>query len=325
MAHAAPEPKITMCHLPPGNPENIQTISIGESAIQAHLDHGDGIGDCENDFALITVTKNVVNDNDGDKNPSDFTMIVSNSDNEIVTFPGSSSGTTILIPDGDYSVSEIADAEYSSFSSDACTGTAQLLDVIRCTITNDDIDLTSSASLTVIKTVINDDGGNKTASDFTMLVDATNPSQSIFAGSKGTVVSIDPGDYSVSEIADAEYSSSSSSDCIGDATTGEFLTCTITNDDKSTPPSGKAFLTVIKNVINDDAGTQSASKTNPTKNNFPGDENGTKLIIDAGLYNVTETGPSGYDASFSQCTGTASSGNDLTCTITNDQLHHHSN
>jgi hypothetical protein len=259
MAHAAPEPKITMCHLPPGNPENIQTISIGESAIQAHLDHGDGIGDCENDFALITVTKNVVNDNDGDKNPSDFTMIVSNSDNEIVTFPGSSSGTTILIPDGDYSVSEIADAEYSSFSSDACTGTAQLLDVIRCTITNDDIDLTSSASLTVIKTVINDDGGNKTASDFTMLVDATNPSQSIFAGSKGTVVSIDPGDYSVSEIADAEYSSSSSSDCIGDATTGEFLTCTITNDDKSTPPSGKAFLTVIKNVINDDAGTQSAS------------------------------------------------------------------
>ena len=90
MAQAAPEPKITICHLPPGNPENIQTITVGESAVQAHLDHGDEFGDCETDFALITVTKNVVNDDDGDKDPSDFTMIVNNSDNEIVTFPGSS-------------------------------------------------------------------------------------------------------------------------------------------------------------------------------------------------------------------------------------------
>jgi hypothetical protein len=56
--------------------------------------------------------------------------------------------------------------------------------------------------------------------------------------------------------------------------------------------------------------------TNPTKNNFPGNENGTTLIIDPGLYNVTETGPSGYDASFSECTGTAASGDILTCTVT---------
>jgi len=259
IASAAPEPKITICHLPPGNPENIQTISIGNSSLPAHLDHGDGLGDCETNFAVITVIKNIINDNDGSKTASEFTMVLTDSSGDIETFPGSSSGTTILISDGPYSVSEIPDAEYSSSSSLDCTGTAEAGDVITCTITNDDIDLTRSASLTVIKNVTNDDGGNKTASDFTMLVNATNPSQSSFAGSNGTVVSIDPGDYSVSEIPDAEYSSSSSLDCIGEANPGEFLTCTITNNDKSTPPPGKAFLTVIKNVINDDAGTQFAS------------------------------------------------------------------
>ena len=95
IAYAAPEPKITICHLPPGNPENIQTISVGNSSLKAHLDHGDGLGDCETNFAVITVVKNVINDNDGSKTPSDFTMVVTDSNDEIVTFPGSSSGTTM--------------------------------------------------------------------------------------------------------------------------------------------------------------------------------------------------------------------------------------
>ena len=36
---AGPEPKITICHVPPGNPENIQVITIGESAWPAHQTH----------------------------------------------------------------------------------------------------------------------------------------------------------------------------------------------------------------------------------------------------------------------------------------------
>ncbi len=39
--------KITICHLPPGNPENVQTISIDESAWPAHAEHGDSIGECD--------------------------------------------------------------------------------------------------------------------------------------------------------------------------------------------------------------------------------------------------------------------------------------
>jgi outer membrane biosynthesis protein TonB len=39
--------KITICHIPPGNPFNAHTITVGESAVQAHLDHGDYLGPCE--------------------------------------------------------------------------------------------------------------------------------------------------------------------------------------------------------------------------------------------------------------------------------------
>lgn len=41
------EQKLTICHSPPGNPENKQTIEVGTSALQAHLDHGDKIGPCD--------------------------------------------------------------------------------------------------------------------------------------------------------------------------------------------------------------------------------------------------------------------------------------
>ena len=38
--------KITICHFPPGNPGNCQTISVPFSALSGHLAHGDTIGDC---------------------------------------------------------------------------------------------------------------------------------------------------------------------------------------------------------------------------------------------------------------------------------------
>jgi len=40
--------KCTVCHLPPGNPANAQTLTIGCSAVQAHLRNhpGDCLGPC---------------------------------------------------------------------------------------------------------------------------------------------------------------------------------------------------------------------------------------------------------------------------------------
>ncbi len=43
------EQKVTLCHVPPGNPENAHTIEVSESAVEAHLAHGDILGECEED------------------------------------------------------------------------------------------------------------------------------------------------------------------------------------------------------------------------------------------------------------------------------------
>jgi hypothetical protein len=45
---ASDHDKCTICHLPPGNPANAQTLTIGCSAVQAHLRNhpGDCLGPC---------------------------------------------------------------------------------------------------------------------------------------------------------------------------------------------------------------------------------------------------------------------------------------
>ena len=45
-AESKPPEKITICHIPPGNPENAHAITISVNALEAHLAHGDVIGDC---------------------------------------------------------------------------------------------------------------------------------------------------------------------------------------------------------------------------------------------------------------------------------------
>jgi hypothetical protein len=38
--------KVTVCHIPPGNPDNAHTITVGEPALEAHLAHGDTEDEC---------------------------------------------------------------------------------------------------------------------------------------------------------------------------------------------------------------------------------------------------------------------------------------
>jgi hypothetical protein len=96
-----------------------------------------------------------------------------------------------------------------------------------------------AATLTVIKNVINNDGGIAVPENFTMLVTGTNVSTTTFPGSaSGTVVTLNPGSYSVDEVASAFYIKSFSADCVGSIGAGENKTCIVTNDDMatSTPP-----------------------------------------------------------------------------------------
>jgi hypothetical protein len=43
--------KVTICHIPPGSPENRHEITVGESAVAAHIrEHGDMVGPCQPDL-----------------------------------------------------------------------------------------------------------------------------------------------------------------------------------------------------------------------------------------------------------------------------------
>ena len=97
----------------------------------------------------------------------------------------------VRVDPGAYAVSEGAHDGYAvSYSAD-CTSTLAIGETKTCTVTNDDI----APVLTVVKHVVNDDGGTKTAADFSLTVDdpGTNPASFNGAEAPGTDVVVDPG------------------------------------------------------------------------------------------------------------------------------------
>jgi hypothetical protein len=119
---------VTICHRPPGNPEDVQTITVNSNAVQPHLAHGDTIGPCAppTDTVRLTVTKVIVGSSP--HSPEQFTICVDSIDQSTglrtpatpPCAPGSSSGfiytikpgqiesRELLPPDGfnDYQVSQ---------------------------------------------------------------------------------------------------------------------------------------------------------------------------------------------------------------------------
>lgn len=45
--------KVTICHIPPGNPANAHSITVGAPAVRAHLAHGDTIGACSDQGTVV--------------------------------------------------------------------------------------------------------------------------------------------------------------------------------------------------------------------------------------------------------------------------------
>ena len=52
--------RVTICHIPPDNPENAHTITVSINALPAHLAHGDHCGACEEDDGLVMGGSNVI-------------------------------------------------------------------------------------------------------------------------------------------------------------------------------------------------------------------------------------------------------------------------
>ena len=184
-----------------------------------------------------------------------------------------------------------------------------------CTITN-----TRKARLFVIKKVVNDNGGTAAPSDFTLSVNATDPTPASFKGADtpGVEVTLAPGAYSVAETGGpAGYTGSFSAACTGTIALGETKTCTVTNDDQP------AKLIVKKIVINDNGGTKTAADFSFKVNNgsataFEADGQ-NDLTVNAGNYTVTEPAAAGYTTTYDNCDNVAlANGGTATCTITNN-------
>jgi len=275
---------------------------------------------------LKVITK-VDNTNGGTKKPSDFTVSVSGNKPSPKSFSGSSSGTSVTLRSGSYSVSVDKMSGYSTSYSSGCSGTASGGVPIKCTITNKYIlpPLGSTTFLSVITKVDNTNGGTKKPSDFTISVSGNSPKPASFAGSaSGTPVTLLAGKYGVSASSVSGYTTAYSSGCSGVAS-GGLIKCTITNKYNLPPPGSTTFLSVITKVDNTNGGTKkpsdftiSVSGNSPSPKSFSGTSSGTSVTLKPGSYSVSASSISGYTSSYSSnCSGTATGGVPIKCTITN--------
>lgn len=180
--------------------------------------------------ANLTLIKTVVNDDGGVAQVSSFSLFIGNN--------ATVSGTAYSLSPGTYTASETnlsgyAASTWGGHCSSQGVVTLASGDNKTCTITNDDI----APKITVVKTVVNDDGGTRAASDFTIRVTGTDASPAAFTGnSVGTEVTLNAGLYSVDEDAVSGYAKSLSADCAGTIAVGETKLCTVTNNDVAGPP-----------------------------------------------------------------------------------------
>ena len=261
----------------------------------------------------LTVTKIVTNDNGGTKVISDFPLFVNAT--------GVTSGVQNGFNVGSYTISETSSAGYTSAISGDCSANGSITlavgDVKSCTITNNDIQPT----ITLVKHVVNDNGGSASVSDFPLSVNGTSVSS-------GDATGFNAGSYTASEVSNpAAYTASGwSGNCAADGSftlsVGENKTCEITNNDKP------ANLTVIKHVNNNFGGLKEAIDFimnviggNVSSTSFNGSETGVTVTLDAGSYNADEVSSTGYQKTLGEdCSGDIANGESKTCTITNDDI-----
>ncbi|MGI0027020.1 MAG: hypothetical protein ACREAD_04185, partial [Nitrosopumilaceae archaeon] len=225
----------------------------------------------------ITVIKKIINDNGGTLTISGVTLKI---DGNTVT-----NGTSNTLGAGSHTVSETAISGYTATFSGDCNSSGVVSLVAGqnavCTITNND----NSATITVIKKIINDNGGTATLSSFTPLkVDATTVTN-------GTATGFSPGSHTVTETNAAGYTATFSGDCnssgVVSLTTGQNAVCTITNNDNA------GTITVIKKIINDNGGTLTIAGVT-LKVDATTVTNGTANPFNAGAHTVSETAIPGY-------------------------------
>jgi uncharacterized repeat protein (TIGR01451 family) len=289
---------------------NSITLDVGQSAVCT----------ITNSSIAPTLTLNKLVDINwgGTEGPSSFTLTVDGSD-------FAQGVATPVTANAEHTINELTLPGYTFVSitgDDLCpdllNGIVTLTEGqnITCTITNEDL----PAHLTVIKHVITDNGGDKTAADFTMFVAATNVSQSSFDGSEsGTTVTLNKGSYSVTENELPGYTASYSADCSGTIDNDQSKTCEITNDDQT------GRLVVVKVLINDDGGNKNIEdfsyKINDGSSVFFEADGQNESTVNSDNYTIVEDPETGYETTYDNCDDVfVPNGGSATCTITNDDI-----
>ena len=234
------------------------TITLNEGDVKACTITNDDIA------PKLTVTKIVVNDNGGNAVVADFPLFVNGNS---VT-----SGVQNGFDADTYIVSETQQTGYAATISGDCDSTTGSItlsvgDNKTCTITNDDIQPT----LTLVKTVINNNGGTLGVANFPLFVDQTPVTSGVANG-------LNAGSYTASETTQYGYAASVwGTDCaeggLVTLSVGDNKTCTITNDDIAPK------LTIVKNADPNDCQDFTFSMTG--QSNFLLDDNeGVQDCID---------------------------------------------
>ena len=221
-----------------------------------------------------------------------------------------------LVTPGIYSVAENVPSGWDQ-TSNTCTGVAVAAGVdMTCVITN-----TRKGHLIVTKVT---EPASDTTTQFPVTASGTGaitaPAARTLIGNGGsTDYEVAAGIYSVAENVPAGWSQTGNTCQNVIVPPGQIVNCRIGN-------SQFGHLVVVKQVINDNGGTQppsaftmSVTGNSPSPASFPGGSTTVALI--AGSYSVSETGPSGYASSFSaDCSGSIAGGETKTCTVTNDDI-----
>ena len=197
-----------------------------------------------------------------------------------------------------------------------------------------------TAELTLIKQVINDDGGTSVVSDFKMGASGSTSISGLSGDAAITDASVAPGTYTLQEGGPSGYLGTWS--CVGGSLSGTTLTlgagddavCTLVNDDIFVPPP-QANLTLEKRLINDHGGTAVIGDfalsfdngTGVSGSGASGDATVTSVVISPGNYSLSESTMPGYTLLEITCNGTDSDGSDgleiadgetVICTFVND-------
>jgi uncharacterized repeat protein (TIGR01451 family) len=200
----------------------------------------------------------------------------------------------------------------SAQASDDGTNGADLTPANNVDADVDDV-VVSRGTLTVVSTVVNDDGGSATVGEFTVRVDGGVVTDA--------VVELDAGVHAVTAAGPVGYTTTFGADCAVDGSVtlapGDQLTCEVVFDDVA------PTLTVVSTVVNDDGGSATVGEF--TVRVDGGVVTDAVVELDAGVHAVTAAGPAGYTTTFElDCdvdgTVTLSPGDDLTCWVRFDDV-----